>query len=249
VLLDEPSTGVDPAARRMMWNVIADISTKRRECSVMLTTHNMEEAEALCSRIGIMVGGQLRCLGSNQHLKARFGEGYQLEARVRNPEPQATLKAAEDWKLPPSVTGESLVSICEQLGSPARAALVRPGCEEGHAVFEALVREGQLPAHLFAEWWMLEDRAQGLSAFLQRHFPGAKAIERHDRTFRFSLPGGAALAEVFQRLEASREELELEEYGICQTSLEQIFNSLAAKQREEAGTEQQQQGLQRNTSP
>ena len=42
----------------------------------------MEECEALCQRIGIMVGGRLRCLGSSQHLKTRFGKGFQLEARV-----------------------------------------------------------------------------------------------------------------------------------------------------------------------
>ncbi len=42
----------------------------------------MEECEALCQRIGIMVGGRMRCLGSSQHLKTRFGEGFQLEARI-----------------------------------------------------------------------------------------------------------------------------------------------------------------------
>ena len=44
---------------------------------------SMEECEALCQRIGIMVGGRLKCLGSSQHLKTRFGKGFQLEARVR----------------------------------------------------------------------------------------------------------------------------------------------------------------------
>ena len=53
----------------------------QKRCSVVLTTHYMKEAEALCSRIGIMVGGRLRCLGSNQHLKAKFGTGYQLTVK------------------------------------------------------------------------------------------------------------------------------------------------------------------------
>ena len=85
IFLDEPSTGVDPAARRFMWSVIANISTMRKECSVILTTHVMEEAEALCGRIGIMVGGRFRCLGSGQHLKGRFGQGYQLEFKLAAP--------------------------------------------------------------------------------------------------------------------------------------------------------------------
>ena len=42
----------------------------------------MEEAEALCSRIGIMAAGRLHCLGSAQHLKARFGKGFQLEMNL-----------------------------------------------------------------------------------------------------------------------------------------------------------------------
>jgi ABC-type multidrug transport system ATPase subunit len=80
VLLDEPSSGMDPHARRAMWDVISASMGDGR--SVMLTTHSMEECEALCSRVGIMVTGALRCLGTPQHLKNRFGEGYQIEMRV-----------------------------------------------------------------------------------------------------------------------------------------------------------------------
>merc|ERR1719261_1273156 len=100
IFLDEPSIGVDPAARRLMWNVISDVTVIRKECSVMLTTHNMEEAEALCTRIGIMVGGRLRCIGSNQHLKSRFSNGYQMEARLQCPGSADVTAAVSDWKLP-----------------------------------------------------------------------------------------------------------------------------------------------------
>jgi ATP-binding cassette subfamily A (ABC1) protein 3 len=55
--LDEPSTGMDPKARRYMWNVISRISTKRKKSSIILTTHSMEEAEALSTKIAIMVTG------------------------------------------------------------------------------------------------------------------------------------------------------------------------------------------------
>jgi len=82
VFLDEPSTGMDPVARRFMWDVIANMSTKEGKCSVILTTHSMEEAEALCSRIGIMVAGRLRCLGSGQHLKIRHGSGYEVDVKI-----------------------------------------------------------------------------------------------------------------------------------------------------------------------
>ena len=85
VFLDEPSTGMDPVARRFMWEVITDIVTKREKCSVILTTHSMEECEALCTRIGIMVGGKLRCLGPSQRLRSQYGHGYQIEINYIHP--------------------------------------------------------------------------------------------------------------------------------------------------------------------
>ena len=74
VFLDEPSSGMDPVARRAMWNLITD-AVLERDMSVVLTTHSMEECEALCSRVGVMVAGSLVCLGSIQHIKSRFGSG------------------------------------------------------------------------------------------------------------------------------------------------------------------------------
>lgn len=85
VFLDEPSTGMDPVARRFMWDVISDIVTKREKCSLILTTHSMEECEALCTRIGIMVGGVMRCLGSAQRLRSKYGKGYQIEFGLEIP--------------------------------------------------------------------------------------------------------------------------------------------------------------------
>ena len=76
VFLDEPTTGMDPAARRYLWTVIK----KARDLgmTIVLTTHSMEESEALSSRLGIMVNGQFKCLGSVQHLKSKYGKGYTL---------------------------------------------------------------------------------------------------------------------------------------------------------------------------
>ena len=73
VFLDEPSTGVDPKAKRFMWTIVSKISTQRKKSSVIITTHSMEEAEALCTKMGIMVGGRFKCFGSSQHIKAKYG--------------------------------------------------------------------------------------------------------------------------------------------------------------------------------
>ena len=76
VFLDEPTTGMDPAARRYLWTVIKN--ARDLGMTIVLTTHSMEECEALATKLGIMVNGQLKCLGSVQHLKSKFGKGYTL---------------------------------------------------------------------------------------------------------------------------------------------------------------------------
>ncbi|XP_074664845.1 phospholipid-transporting ATPase ABCA7 [Strix aluco] len=85
VFLDEPTTGMDPRARRFLWDCILSVIREGR--SVVLTSHSMEECEALCTRMAIMVNGRFRCLGSAQHLKSRFGDGYTVVVRVGGPGP------------------------------------------------------------------------------------------------------------------------------------------------------------------
>jgi ATP-binding cassette subfamily A (ABC1) protein 3 len=80
VLLDEPSAGLDPVSRRNLWDTLIKTMAKR---AVIITTHSMEEAEALCTRIGIMVKGQLRALGELQHLKHKFGSGYEIILQLK----------------------------------------------------------------------------------------------------------------------------------------------------------------------
>lgn len=85
VLLDEPSTGVDPQAKRFMWTIISNISTLRKQSTVVLTTHSMEEAEALCTKMGIMVDGRFKCFGSSTHIKDKYGNAFEIEIKTKVP--------------------------------------------------------------------------------------------------------------------------------------------------------------------
>eukprot|EP00930_Biecheleria_cincta_P018168 TRINITY_DN14242_c0_g1_i1.p1 TRINITY_DN14242_c0_g1~~TRINITY_DN14242_c0_g1_i1.p1 ORF type:complete len:1637 (-),score=334.42 TRINITY_DN14242_c0_g1_i1:548-5458(-) len=76
--LDEPTTGVDVGTRRFIWDRIKE-NTKGR--IVMLTTHYMDEADELASRIGIMVRGRMAVVGSSQHLKATHGGAYRFQVK------------------------------------------------------------------------------------------------------------------------------------------------------------------------
>ncbi|ELW67448.1 ATP-binding cassette sub-family A member 8 [Tupaia chinensis] len=84
VLLDEPSTGMDPEGQQQMWQAIR-ATFRNTERGALLTTHYMAEAEAVCDRVAIMVSGRLRCIGSIQHLKSKYGKDYLLEMKVKTP--------------------------------------------------------------------------------------------------------------------------------------------------------------------
>ncbi|TKC49185.1 hypothetical protein EI555_000338 [Monodon monoceros] len=81
-LLDEPSTGMDPKAKQHMRAIRAAFKNKTR--AAILATHCMEEVEAVCDRVAILVSGQLRCIGTVQHLKSKFGKGYFLEIKLKD---------------------------------------------------------------------------------------------------------------------------------------------------------------------
>ncbi len=68
--LDEPTVAMDPQSRHAVWDFINEL--KKREKTVVLTTHYMEEAEELCDRIGIIDNGKLIALGTPKELKDKF---------------------------------------------------------------------------------------------------------------------------------------------------------------------------------
>ncbi|XP_012658566.1 ATP-binding cassette sub-family A member 6 [Otolemur garnettii] len=110
LLLDEPSTGMDPTGQQQMWQAIR-AAVKHTESSVILITHYLAEAEALCDRVAIMVSGRLRCIGSIQHLKNKFGKDYILEIKVKETS-QVTLVHTEILKLfPQAVQRERYSSL------------------------------------------------------------------------------------------------------------------------------------------
>jgi ATP-binding cassette subfamily A (ABC1) protein 3 len=156
VLLDEPSSGMDPVSRRFMWEIIR---SARNERSIILTTHSMEECEALCDRVGIMVSGKLRCIGSIQHLKAKYGKGYKLDIKLRDI-PESSYQV--DTK-----------------------------------------------------------------KFIESNFTGACLEEEYPLFLKYEIPSSnVSLAQIFKTIESAKSSLEIEDYNISQTSLEQIFLSI-----------------------
>jgi len=96
IFLDEPTTGMDPKNRRQVWELIKNLKKNR---VVILTTHAMEEADALSDRIAVIVDGQFKCIGNSLFLKNNFGEGYRLTV-IADPENASTVKQLMRQKIP-----------------------------------------------------------------------------------------------------------------------------------------------------
>ncbi|KAK7086049.1 ATP-binding cassette sub- A member 3 [Halocaridina rubra] len=75
VFFDEPTSGMDPGARRLIWDLLQEERSGR---TILLTTHFMEEADLLGDRIAIMANGVIQCCGSSLFLKKKYGTGYRL---------------------------------------------------------------------------------------------------------------------------------------------------------------------------
>ncbi|CAN8027928.1 unnamed protein product [Ixodes persulcatus] len=80
LFLDEPTAGLDPQSRHDVWELL---QKARRSCTILLTTHNMEEADVLGDRIAIIAEGSIRCCGSPTFLKRKLGTGYHLKIGKR----------------------------------------------------------------------------------------------------------------------------------------------------------------------
>lgn len=169
ICLDEPTSGMDAKARRLLWNDIINLIKENR--IVILTSHSMEECEALCSRLVIMVNGRFKCLGSPQHLKSKFGSGFRLSVKLND----------------------------------------------------------------------VQDRDR-LREFMAQSFPTSYIQETHENLYEFILPfKDTKLSEIFGKLEKNRQSLNLKDYSVSQSSLDQIFVNFAKEQNEEGGSESNQQ--------
>jgi ABC-2 type transport system ATP-binding protein len=78
LVLDEPTIGLDPLARAGVWERVLELRAEE-DMTVLLTTHYMEEAEQLCDRVGLLIGGRLRAVGRPRELEAALGPEATLE--------------------------------------------------------------------------------------------------------------------------------------------------------------------------
>lgn len=116
VLMDEPTSGMDPATKDLVTKTIKHLT--RNQTCVILTSHSVADCENVCNRVGILAKAGLRCIGTPQHLKHKFGEGYVAFLRFRQPIPATDLRKAVRNYLPQAV-------VSSRQGSAARLLIPR----------------------------------------------------------------------------------------------------------------------------
>lgn len=121
VILDEPTTGLDPQSRRNLWALVRDIH--RRDVTVMLTTHYMDEAEAVCNRLAIMDHGRLLAMDSPRNLIAQVEATYTVKLVMAKPLSDAQCASLKgDMKL--VQTGEDNTYLLRLKNEPHALQLV-----------------------------------------------------------------------------------------------------------------------------
>ncbi len=133
MLLDEPTTGLDPQARHLLWDRLFRL--KQQGVTLIITTHYMDEAEQLCDRLVVMNGGLIVAEGSPGELIAQYSTREVLELRFRPGDQLSWLDAVDgladrierlpDRLLLYTVDGETALSAAHQRGARPVSSLVR----------------------------------------------------------------------------------------------------------------------------
>jgi len=254
VFLDECSTGVDPVARREIWEMISNMVSdknvpKEDRTSVILTTHSMEECEALCPRIGIMAGGNLKCLGSAQQLKSKFGQGYQVELKIKNVETadkdyvdilnglaktagvteDDAIERGDEIFLDLDKTKEALNEVSSD-GYLTDLVNEKNLNGQGYLVWKEAKSPRGIDLDEIAEFATSELRMRFLFEFFNTTYPDNVLRERQDTKTRYEVSSkGVRIGDIFAAIEENKVRLMVAEYGVSQTSLEQVFNIHAAE--------------------
>ena len=226
ITLKEPTSGMDPFARRFTWNVIRQYRENR---IIVLTTHFMDEADLLGDRIAIMAAGQLRCCGSSLFLKKQYGVGYQLTIVKSNKSVSTKLnEGIEDDE----VNQVSKVKVedenekedkqntpidDDQWVTVADVPLVK--AEENDE------QEKETDLATTEACGDLDDTLKKIVSYV----PSSKVLSNVGTELSFQLPIGesARFIAMFEQLDKLIKDKKIESYGVSVTTLDEVFLMVA----------------------
>ena len=227
VLLDEPSTGMDPEARRFMWSVIHKISTKGKKASVIMTTHSMEEAETLCKRMAIMVKGEFVCLGKANEIKDKYGYGFEIEVRIKPLAENILEKILEKFNIEKNmkINEENIGQILFKIKCDNFVNELKKG-RLGSKILRDININGSINIRSLISWIFFVKNALKFIEKAKNYFEKIILTEHIDNNFLFKMKKNQETKSIgffFGLFENNREKCHVTEYSVHHTSLEQIF--------------------------
>jgi ATP-binding cassette subfamily A (ABC1) protein 3 len=187
VFLDEPSTGMDPRAKRFMWTIISRISTLRKKSTVILTTHSMEEAEALCTKMGIMVNGRFKCYGTSQDIKDKFGTGFEIEIKIQWPTEEEAINLASTNNIDSNIQ-VTQNNVDELLKLVKMENLVN--VEAFEQIETDIEKDGSVSLVALFQWALLENAGLIVKQALEENTPQCRILEHYNNFFKFRIDRG-----------------------------------------------------------
>ena len=235
VLLDEPSTGMDPEARRFMWSVIHKISTKGKKASVIMTTHSMDEAETLCKRMAIMVNGEFVCLGKANEIKEKYGYGYEIEVRIKPLSETKFEKTLKEHNLDKNmnINSENINDVLKALDKTNFINELKKG-RFGSKIMREIHLNYDIPIRTLVSWIFFVENSLKFIKKAEKYFEDIILTEFIDNNFLFKMKKNQDTKSIgffFGLFEKNKSECFVTEYSIRPTSLEQIFNMFEDKHR------------------
>ena len=235
VLLDEPSTGMDPEARRFMWAVIHKLTSKSDSNCVIMTTHAMDEAETLCRRMAIMVNGEFVCMGTSNYIKEKYGYGFEIDVRIKPFEQQKLYEIIQNLGLKKNHKVNSIEEAKEILRKIKKDNYCDYLKEEGigRKIYREINISGNTSIQTLINWTRYVTCAMKMIEVVLPHFNEIILAEFIENNFLFKIKkseNSKTIGFLFSLLESQKEPCEITEYSIQQTSLEQIFNKFAENQ-------------------
>jgi len=170
-----------------MWTIISNISTLRKQSTVVLTTHSMEEAEALCTKMGIMVDGQFKCFGSSQHIKDKYGLSFEIEVKIRPMSDAEITKTKEKAGVTSeAVSKTGLAVVLRKLGyEEMKHEIIEDGL--GHDLHRVLTKTGKLYVDELMRWAHIERNGGQIITRLERTFQEFQLVEHFSNSFTFKV--------------------------------------------------------------
>ena len=235
VLLDEPSTGMDPEARRFMWAVIHKLTSKSDANCVIMTTHAMDEAETLCRRMAIMVNGEFVCMGTSNYIKENYGYGFEIDVRIKPIEQKQFNEIIQNLGLKRNHKINSIEEAKEILNKIKKNNFCNYLKEEGigRKIYHEIKISGNTSIQSLINWTRYVTCAMKMIEVVLPHFDEIILAEFIENNFLFKIKkseNSKTIGFLFSLLESQKELCEITEYSIQQTSLEQIFNKFAENQ-------------------